>query len=104
MPKYTIEFDFEKEFAKVATLSPRELEIFTRYGMGTLQLKEISTQLGLSPKTVESHVTRARVKLGLRTTIEVRAMAARFTLMKQLLHLDITTKDTRILMVTPAAV
>jgi two-component system, LuxR family, response regulator FixJ len=50
--------------ARLATLSARERAVFLAFSQGT-STKRIADQLGLSPKTVESHRTRMMEKLGL---------------------------------------
>ncbi len=50
---------------RVVQLSPREREILTLVGAGQ-SYKEIARQLGISPRTVETHVTRAIATLGAR--------------------------------------
>jgi DNA-binding NarL/FixJ family response regulator len=59
----------------LAELSNRELEVYRLVGQG-LSTKEIATQLFLSAKTVESHRTRIRQKLGLDSTAALIAHAA----------------------------
>jgi two-component system, LuxR family, response regulator FixJ len=49
---------------RLASLSERETEVFLRFGQGT-PAKRIADEMGLSPKTVESHRTRLLEKLGL---------------------------------------
>lgn len=44
-------------------LSPRELEVVRRAGAG-LSNKQIGLELGITPETVETHLKRARSKLG----------------------------------------
>jgi len=59
----------------LAELSNRELEVYRLVGQG-LSTKEIATQLYLSAKTVESHRTHIRQKLGLDSTAALIAHAA----------------------------
>jgi PAS domain S-box-containing protein len=51
----------------VQRLSPREREVVTLLAQG-LSSKEIARQLGLSPRTVEMHRARLRLKLGAPST------------------------------------
>jgi len=57
-------------------LSPREKEIFHQLVLGK-SVKEISSQLFISPKTVENHRTSILHKLNLRSTLELVRMAVR---------------------------
>jgi two-component system, LuxR family, response regulator FixJ len=50
--------------SRLATLSPRERAVFLAFSQGT-STKQIADQMGLSPKTVESHRTHLLEKLGL---------------------------------------
>jgi PAS domain S-box-containing protein len=51
----------------VQRLSPREREVVALVAQG-LTSKEMARQLGLSPRTVEMHRARLRLKLGARST------------------------------------
>ncbi len=64
------------EFREAAGLSDRELQVFEMIGNG-LKTAEIAGQLGLSVKTVETHVQRIRSKLHLKNTAELRREATR---------------------------
>ena len=59
----------------VERLSDRELEVFERFGRG-LSTREIADALHISVKTVETHYTRMKIKLGVQTGTELlqRAM------------------------------
>jgi non-specific serine/threonine protein kinase len=59
-----------------AVLTPREREVLTLV-CAHLQDREIAEQLFLSPRTVESHVSRILAKLGVRSRREAVAVAAR---------------------------
>lgn len=56
------------------SLSERELQIFTLLGQG-LTVKEVAQRAGLSHRTVESHETRIKEKLGLKGNSELRRLA-----------------------------
>lgn len=56
--------------AKLASLSARELQVLTELGAG-LTTAAIADHLGISAKTVYSHLDHARQKLGLQSTPEV---------------------------------
>jgi DNA-binding NarL/FixJ family response regulator len=57
-------------------LSMREREVLQRIAEG-LSAKEIATQLGISPKTVEAHRTSVMRKLGARKATELVRYALR---------------------------
>jgi len=61
-------------FPPPARLSPREEEVFCLLGAGRPN-REIARELGISVKTVESHLEGLKAKLGCRTTTELRARA-----------------------------
>jgi DNA-binding NarL/FixJ family response regulator len=54
----------------VETLSDRELEVFRLIGQG-MKNQEMASQLHLSTKTVETYRDRIRMKLNLRTSVEL---------------------------------
>ena len=58
-------------------LTNRELEIFRLLGRCRLR-REIAQQLHLSVKTIESHQSNMREKLGLQSIIQLRKLAAEF--------------------------
>ena len=58
-------------------LTDRELEIFRLLGRCRLR-REIAQQLHLSVKTIESHQSNMREKLGLSSIIQLRKLAAEF--------------------------
>ncbi|MFO8033885.1 MAG: response regulator transcription factor [Candidatus Bipolaricaulota bacterium] len=66
----------ETVFPPLPELSPRELEVLEHLGRGAPN-PEIARSLGLSVKTVESHVERLKAKLGKESAAELRAWAAR---------------------------
>ncbi|HAZ30031.1 TPA: DNA-binding response regulator [Candidatus Acetothermia bacterium] len=57
-------------------LSPREGEVFALLSQG-IPNRDIARRLGISVKTVESHLERLKDKLGCGSTAELRARAAR---------------------------
>lgn len=61
-----------------AVLSDRELEIFELIGKGH-EVHEISSSLGLSPKTVETHRTNIKDKLKLKNARQVARLAVQWT-------------------------
>lgn len=61
----------------VENLSDREMHIFQLLGSG-LGTKQIADSLALSVKTVESHRGNIKLKLGLRSSAELRQHAARW--------------------------
>ena len=61
-----------------AVLSDRELEIFELIGKGH-EVHEISSALGLSPKTVETHRTNIKDKLKLKNARHVARLAVQWT-------------------------
>lgn len=63
-----------KPISQLETLADRELQVFEHIGRGYRSV-EIAEQLGISIKTVESHVSRIRQKLGLRNSHEVARQA-----------------------------
>lgn len=56
------------------TLSNRELQVFELIGHG-LKTREIAEQLGLSPKTIESHRQVIKMKLGVATGTQLSQIA-----------------------------
>ncbi len=63
-------------FPPAPPLSPREGEVFRLLGQG-LPNRAIARELGISVKTVESYLEGLKLKLGCRTTAELRARALR---------------------------
>ncbi len=61
---------------KEAALTAREQEVLALLGRG-LRLPEIAEALGISTKTVESHLENIKGKLGCRSFTELRALAMR---------------------------
>ncbi|NOX44889.1 MAG: response regulator transcription factor [Caldiserica bacterium] len=64
----------DEAFPEAAYLAPREREVLTLLGEG-LGNAEIAERLGISVKTVESHIERLKRKLGCKTTAALRALA-----------------------------
>jgi len=58
-----------------STLSPREQEVLALIAQG-LSTKQMASRLGISPRTVESHISRAYKKLSVRTRVQAVARAA----------------------------
>lgn len=58
-----------------ASLTPRELQILELVS-GGLTMRQIATRLGISPRTVESHVAKLYRKLGVRSRVQAVARAA----------------------------
>lgn len=56
-------------------VTERELEILEYVGVG-LSLKQVGTRLGVSPRTVETHLQRLYRKLGVRNRVQAIAKAA----------------------------
>jgi DNA-binding NarL/FixJ family response regulator len=71
------ESDANAEDDPIARLTDRELEIFELIGKGR-EVKEISTALGVSPKTVETHRTNIKEKLKLKNARQVARMAVQW--------------------------
>src|SRR5581483_5343415 len=59
-----------------ASLSPRELDVLTRVGLGATNVM-IAQQLGVLPETVKSYLRSAMRKLGAHTRLEAVAAARR---------------------------
>jgi DNA-binding NarL/FixJ family response regulator len=61
----------------IASLTDREFEVFELIGQG-MSTREMADQMGLSPKTVETHRLHIREKLGLRSGAELVRRALRW--------------------------
>ena len=57
-----------------ATLTPREHEVLTLIGRG-LTMRQMATRLGISPRTVETHVAKLYRKLEVRTRVQAVSRA-----------------------------
>jgi len=64
-----------------ATLTPRELEILLMVSQG-LTMQQAGHRLGISPRTVETHVAKLYRKLGVRTRVQAVARAAQLGLIE----------------------
>ena len=58
-----------------ATVTARELEILELISVG-LTMKQVGTRLGISPRTVETHIAKLYRKLGVGTRVQAIARAA----------------------------
>ncbi len=58
-----------------SSLTPRELEILVFIGRG-LTMRQMATRLGISPRTVETHVAKLYRKLDVRTRTQAVSRAA----------------------------
>jgi DNA-binding NarL/FixJ family response regulator len=63
------------------SITPREREVLTLLAEG-LTMRQIGSRLGLSPRTVESHVAKLYRKLGVRTRVQAVARAAQVGLIE----------------------
>ncbi|MBC7099532.1 response regulator transcription factor [Candidatus Bipolaricaulota bacterium] len=68
----------ERVFPQGPELSPREEELLSLLSQG-LSNREAAERLGISVKTVESHLENLKRKLGCKSTAELRARALRRT-------------------------
>ena len=64
------------EAKRIASLSPREFEVFSYVGRGR-SVNEIAASLNLSPKTVHVHRANLLAKLGAKTTTDLVHIAVR---------------------------
>lgn len=58
-----------------ASLTARELEILEYVSLG-LTVRQVATRLGLSPRTVETHIAKLYRKLGVRNRVQALSRAA----------------------------
>ena len=63
-----------------ATLTPRERQILTMISRG-YTMQQVGTRLGISPRTVETHVAKLYRKLGVRTRVQAVSKAAQLGLL-----------------------
>lgn len=66
----------DEERARIADLTPREIEVLQLLAKG-LTTEEIAEQLGITRKTVHSHVAGSLTKLGVRSKLEAVMVALR---------------------------
>jgi DNA-binding NarL/FixJ family response regulator len=64
-----------------ATLTDREIEILGLVAVG-LSVKQVSTRLGLSPRTVETHLSKLYHKLGARNRVQALSRAVSLRLIE----------------------
>jgi DNA-binding NarL/FixJ family response regulator len=58
-----------------AGLTPRERQVLELLGVG-LTIGQIASRLGISPRTIETHVAKLYRKLGVRTRVQAISRAA----------------------------
>jgi DNA-binding NarL/FixJ family response regulator len=75
---------FDEERSSIERLSDRELEVFELLGRG-YATREIAEALLISPKTVESHKNRIKVKLAVETAAQLVQHAVQWV---QTQHID----------------
>jgi DNA-binding NarL/FixJ family response regulator len=63
----------------IDTLSNREIEVFQMLGRG-MTTKAIAKKLGVSPKTIEAHRERIKIKLNLKNASELNCQAVQWVL------------------------
>ncbi|HVS66515.1 MAG TPA: response regulator transcription factor [Thermoanaerobaculia bacterium] len=68
--------------ARLATLTPRELEVFTLFGEG-LSARRIGERLGISIKTVQAHRENIKEKLEIRSASELLRSAFEYLFTQQ---------------------
>jgi DNA-binding NarL/FixJ family response regulator len=64
-----------------ASLTPRELEILVMISGGST-MRQVGSRLGISPRTVETHVAKLYRKLGVRTRVQAVSRAAQLGLIE----------------------
>ncbi len=64
-----------------ASLTPREMEILVMISRGAT-MRQVGRALGISPRTVETHVGKLYRKLGVRTRVQAVAQAAQLGLIE----------------------
>ena len=64
-----------------ATLTARELEILAMVSRG-LTMQQVGRRLGISPRTVETHLTNAYRKLGARNRVQALSRASELGLVE----------------------
>ena len=82
-PAKTIEkilsLEADHVIGRLGELTPRETEVADLFADG-LTGHQIGSQLGISPKTVDIHRGKIKIKLGVKTTVNL----VRFVLLKRL--------------------
>lgn len=76
---YRVQHDQAPDTDPVESLSNRELEVFELIGRG-MSTKETAEKLAISPKTVETHCERVKVKLNLSNAGELKHFAIQWVL------------------------
>jgi two-component system nitrate/nitrite response regulator NarL len=64
-----------EEAGAKAVLTPRELEILEYLALG-LTVKQVATRLGLSPRTVDTHIAKLYRKLGVKNRVQAISRAS----------------------------
>ena len=64
-----------------ASLTPREQEILVMVSDG-FTMQQVGRRLGISPRTVETHVAKLYRKLGVRTRVQAVSRAAQLGLIE----------------------
>jgi DNA-binding NarL/FixJ family response regulator len=64
-----------------ASITPRELEILEFVSLG-LTVKQVAKRMGLSPRTVESHIAKLYRKLGVRNRVQAISRAVSLGLIR----------------------
>jgi len=72
-----VELKTPQSTSRVATLSDRELQVFEMLGSG-METREISESLNIALKTVQTHCTRMKIKLGVSTLSGLMREAVRW--------------------------
>jgi DNA-binding NarL/FixJ family response regulator len=65
----------------IDALTARELQVLERFATG-LSTREVAANLGISPKTVETHRVRIYEKLGAKSVIDLTRIAVRTGLVR----------------------
>jgi DNA-binding CsgD family transcriptional regulator len=74
MPQKTLEkilgFSLDYAAERLGELTPREIEVADKFADG-LTSDQIGEEFGISPKTVDVHRSNIKVKLGVKSTVDV---------------------------------
>ena len=84
----TLGLQTDRVVERLGELTPREAEVADLFADG-LTGHQIGTKLGISPKTVDIHRSKVKIKLGVKTTVDL----VRFVILKRLI--DAVNKDAR---------